>query len=41
MPANERDLDQCIEFHAEKFVTEFKSQMNNDVDIIEDYQSEI
>lgn len=37
MPANERDLDQCIEYHADKFVTEFTNQMNNDTDIIEEY----
>lgn len=41
MPANDRDLEQCLEFHAEKFVTEFKSQMNNDCEIVEDYQPEI
>jgi len=41
IPANERDLEGCLEFHAEKFATELQNQLTGDPEILTEYQEEM
>ena len=41
IPANERDLECCLEFHAEKFASEMQNQLTGDPEVLEEYQGEM
>ncbi len=41
IPANERELDQCLEFHSENSLNELQNNFKSDLDIIGEYTNDL